>query len=86
VTAERTLFTLPELGHMGAADSLVALGLATATGRKLGRRVVMSTRTVVYSNALAIRALGEDVAIAAGGVGLDIEAWRQSEQLRLNKL
>jgi 3-oxoacyl-[acyl-carrier-protein] synthase-3 len=83
---EKTLFTLPQLGHMGPADSLVALGLAAATGRSLGRRVVMSTRSAVYSNALAIRALGDAVIIASGGLGLDVDAWRESERERLAAL
>jgi 3-oxoacyl-[acyl-carrier-protein] synthase-3 len=85
VAPEQTLFTLPELGHMGSTDALVSLGLASAIGRPLGRRVVMSTRTVVYSNALALRALGEDVAIASGGVGLNLDEWRESERSRLSR-
>jgi 3-oxoacyl-[acyl-carrier-protein] synthase-3 len=76
--AERaTLFTIPELGHIGPADLLLILGVATAAGRRVGPRVVLSVRTPVYANALAIaaRAGAGDVAIRVAGDGLDASAW-----------
>ena len=82
----QTLFTLPELGHIGPADSLLALGVAVAIGRPLGRRIVMSTRSAVYSNALAIRARADVLGIAAGGRGLEIDDWRDAERTRLAEL
>jgi|HubBroStandDraft_1064217.scaffolds.fasta_scaffold01317_15 3-oxoacyl-[acyl-carrier-protein] synthase-3 len=83
IGAEKTLLTLPELGHMGGADAIVTLGLAAAIGRDLGRRVVLSTRSVLYANALAIRALGASQGISAGGTGLDTARWRQEEERRI---
>jgi 3-oxoacyl-[acyl-carrier-protein] synthase III len=77
---EKTLFTVPQLGHMGGADALISLGLAVATGRQLGRRIVISTRSIVYSNALAIRAVGDVVNIRADGIGIDIDQWRMDEK------
>jgi len=75
IDPDKSLFTLPTLGHMGAADAMIAIGLAIAAGRNLGRRVVINTRSVLYSNALAIRASKEDMGIHVGGVGLDIGDW-----------
>ena len=77
---EKTLFTVPQLGHMGAADAIVSLGLAVATGKDLGQRMVISTRSILYSNALAVRGLGQAIGIRASGTGLDIEQWRLDEQ------
>jgi hypothetical protein len=68
---------------MGGADAIVTLGLAAAIGRDLGRRVVLSTRSVLYANALAIRALGASQGISAGGTGLDTARWRQEEERRI---
>ena len=72
---DKTLMTVPCLGHMGGADALIALGLAIASGRDVGRRVVMSTRSVLYSNAVAIKAIGATIGIAASGSGLDAASW-----------
>lgn len=83
---EKTLLTLPLLGHMGPADSLVALGLALATGRRLGNRVVLSTRSALYSNALAVRACGPNLDCPTDGFGLDIAEWRELERRRLSDL
>jgi 3-oxoacyl-[acyl-carrier-protein] synthase-3 len=82
IGVEKTLFTLPRLGHMGPADSLVTLGVASATGRNLGRRVLMTTRSAVYSNALAIRADTDCLCIPAGGTGLDLDDWQPVEEAR----
>jgi 3-oxoacyl-[acyl-carrier-protein] synthase III len=72
---EKTLITVPRLGHMGGADCLVALGLAIAGGRNIGRRVVMATRSVLYANAVAIRSVGDAMGIVANGTGLDVASW-----------
>lgn len=76
VDSSKTLFTVPRLGHIGSADLLLILGVATASGRSLGRRIVMSTRTSVYSNALAIRSAGDGPRIDVGGEGIDVDLWR----------
>jgi 3-oxoacyl-[acyl-carrier-protein] synthase-3 len=76
---EKTLITVPRLGHMGGADSIVALGLAVASGRDIGQRVVISTRSVLYSNAVAIKSLGPTMGISANGTGLDVASWREEE-------
>jgi 3-oxoacyl-[acyl-carrier-protein] synthase-3 len=85
IGSEKTLFTLPHLGHIGSADSIIGLGIGAAIGRNLGDRVVMSTRSAVYSNALAIRALGVGM-----GVGIrtcapesELSRWREVEESRL---
>jgi len=80
IGSEKTLITVPRLGHMGGADSVIALGLAVASGRDIGRRVVMSTRSVLYSNAVALKAIGATMGIATGGWGLDVTSWREGQQ------
>jgi 3-oxoacyl-[acyl-carrier-protein] synthase III len=75
VDPKATLFTIPLLGHIGPADLFLILGVAAASGRRTGRRVVMSTRTTVYANALAIRAKGDGLGIRTGGEGLDVSLW-----------
>lgn len=80
IDAQKTLFTVPQLGHMGGADAIVSLGLAVATGKNLGQRIIISTRSILYSNALALRALDQTVGIRVGGIGLDIEQWRTDER------
>jgi 3-oxoacyl-[acyl-carrier-protein] synthase-3 len=70
-----TCFTIPHLGHIGPADLLLILGVATAAGRRVGPRVTLSVRTPVYANALAIAARGEDLAIRTAGDGLDVRLW-----------
>jgi 3-oxoacyl-[acyl-carrier-protein] synthase-3 len=67
VSPESTLFTIPELGHIGPADLFLILGRAIESGRNIGRRIVLSTRTAVYANALAIRAQGAEPGIAVSG-------------------
>lgn len=74
-----TLFTLPLLGHIGFADLLLILGVAIASGRQLGRRIALSTRTLVYSNALAILGTGDGPGIAIAGEGIDIGLWRRHD-------
>jgi 3-oxoacyl-[acyl-carrier-protein] synthase III len=75
VDAAATPFTVPFLGHVGPADLFLILGVAVATGRPVGRRIVLSTRTPVYSNALAIRSRGGEPGIEVGGEGLDLRLW-----------
>ncbi|HWU89434.1 MAG TPA: hypothetical protein VN253_19370 [Kofleriaceae bacterium] len=75
-----TALTIPHLGHIGPADLLLSLGAATAVGRKVGPRVAMSMRTPVYSNALAISARGDDLAIRTAGDGIDVTLWATPEQ------
>jgi 3-oxoacyl-[acyl-carrier-protein] synthase-3 len=70
-----TLFTIPQIGHIGPADLLLILGVATAVGRRVGPRVALSVRTPVYANALAIAARGDGLAIRTAGDGLDISLW-----------
>jgi len=76
VPRERTLFTIPHLGHIGGADLLLILGVAIASGHPVGRRIVMSIRTNVYSNALAIQSTGDGPGIAVAGQGVDLDLWR----------
>jgi 3-oxoacyl-[acyl-carrier-protein] synthase III len=76
ISRESTLFTIPHLGHIGSADLLLILGIAVASGRQVGRRIVLSMRTNVYSNALAIVADGDEPGIAVAGQGVDVELWR----------
>ena len=76
IARESTLFTIPHLGHIGGADLLLILGVAISCGRPVGRRIVMSLRTNVYSNALAIRGTADGPGIAAGGEGIDLTLWR----------
>lgn len=75
IDARATCFTIPHLGHIGPADLLLILGVATAAGRKVGPRVARSVRTPVYANALAIAARGSDLAIRTAGDGLDVHLW-----------
>ena len=82
IDARATLFTIPHLGHIGPADLLLILGVATATGRRVGPRVALSVRTPVYANALAIAARGDDLGIAVAGDGLDLELWARTPDER----
>src|SRR5262249_36589277 len=66
---DKTLLTLPALGHMGPADSLVSVGLAIAAGRSVGPRLLMSTRSITSSNALAIQGRASDLGISVRGKG-----------------
>lgn len=76
VGAERLFLTFPAFGHMGPADSLAAIGLAIAAGRDLGRNMVMSTRSALYSNALAITARDRGLKIRAAGNPIGDASWR----------
>jgi 3-oxoacyl-[acyl-carrier-protein] synthase III len=80
IDARATLFTIPHLGHIGPADLLLILGVATAAGRRVGPRVALSVRTPVYANALAVAARGDDLAIAVAGHGVDVELWASSDE------
>jgi 3-oxoacyl-[acyl-carrier-protein] synthase-3 len=75
IDARATLFTIPHLGHIGPADLLLILGLATAVGRPVGPRVTLSVRTPVYANALAIAAHSTDLAIRVAGEGVELALW-----------
>jgi 3-oxoacyl-[acyl-carrier-protein] synthase III len=75
IDARATLFTIPHVGHIGPADLLLILGVASAVGRRVGPRVALSVRTPVYSNALAIAARSDDLAIRVAGDGVDIGLW-----------
>ncbi len=68
-------FTVPFLGHIGPADLLLILGVAIASGKTLGERIIFSTRTPVYSNAVAIKSTKADAGIAVFGEGIDITLW-----------
>lgn len=69
IDRKKTFFLLPVLGHMGPADSLINLGAVTST-RSIGTRIVMSTRTVTYSNALALSTSGPNIGIRVKGSGI----------------
>jgi 3-oxoacyl-[acyl-carrier-protein] synthase-3 len=79
IDPKATLFTIPFLGHIGPADLFLILGVAISSGRRVGRRVVMSTRTTVYSNALAILGRGDGPGIRVAGEGLDVGLWSSRE-------
>jgi 3-oxoacyl-[acyl-carrier-protein] synthase-3 len=68
---ERILPTLPVYGHMGPADSLLSIGLAITSGRAVGPRLVMSTRSTTSANALAIRGLAPDLGIRVSGANAE---------------
>jgi 3-oxoacyl-[acyl-carrier-protein] synthase-3 len=78
IDATATLFTIPHLGHIGPADLLLILGIATAVGRRVGPRIAMSVRTPVHASALAIAARGADAAIRVAGDGVDLRPWASS--------
>jgi hypothetical protein len=78
IDARATLFTIPHLGHVGPADLLLILGVATAAGRRVGPRVTLSVRTPVHASALAIAARSDDLAIRVAGDGVDIGLWATS--------
>jgi 3-oxoacyl-[acyl-carrier-protein] synthase-3 len=68
------LLTIPRLGHVGPADLLLILGIGIANGFNVGRRIVFSTRTPPYSNALAIVSASQH-GIAVAGEGIDLSLW-----------
>ena len=82
IDARETLFTIPHLGHIGPADLLLILAVATALGRRVGPRVTLSVRTPVYANALAVAARGDDLAIRAAGDGIDVHLWASPDHAR----
>lgn len=61
--ARQTFFSLPYFGHLGGADSLVSLAAAIAQGYTVGPRLVMTSRSVVSSNAIAVRGEGPALGI-----------------------
>lgn len=67
----QTLFTIPVFGHMGPADALVSLAAAIAEGRRVGPRLVLAARSVISSNAIAVRGQREDLGIRVTGSPLD---------------
>jgi len=68
---DKVLPTLPVLGHMGPADSLASVGLAIAEGKPVGPCLVMSTRSITSSNALAVRGRAADLGIRVAGIGIE---------------
>lgn len=82
INTDSVLFTVPFLGHIGPADLLLILGIAIASERTIGRRIVLSTRTPLYSNAIAILSDSENTGINVNGLGLDVELWRPEPERR----
>jgi len=78
------LFTIPRLGHIGPADLLLILGIGVANGFNVGRRIVFSTRTPPYSNALAIVSESQH-GIAAAGEGIDLSLWPAPRAAHVNR-
>ena len=75
VDPRATFFTIPHLGHVGPADLLLILGVASAIGRPMGRRLTLSVRTPVYANALAVAAGPGGPGIRTAGDGIDLGRW-----------
>jgi 3-oxoacyl-[acyl-carrier-protein] synthase-3 len=59
----QTFFSLPYFGHLGGADSLISLAAAIAQGYAVGPRLVMTSRSVVSANAVAVRGGGPALGI-----------------------
>lgn len=78
IAARATMFTVPHLGHIGPADLLLILGIASAVGRRVGPRVTMSVRTPVVGNALAIAARGDRLGIRTAGEGVELALWAEA--------
>lgn len=72
ISPDKTILPLPFIGHVGAVDLLLELGIATALGRDMGQRIVMEMTTPMYANAIAIRSNGLAPDIAVAGSGLDL--------------
>lgn len=72
IDAAKTVSPLPFIGHVGAVDLLLILGLAIALERPVGQRILMEMTTPMFSNAIAIRGKGAKPGIAVSGEGLDL--------------
>jgi 3-oxoacyl-[acyl-carrier-protein] synthase III len=81
VQADAAFFTVPFLGHIGPADLFLIMGVAIASGKNLGHRIILSTRTPVYSNAIAIIARNSSPEINVLGDGIDIGLWSSKENV-----
>jgi hypothetical protein len=57
------------------------MGVAIASGKNLGHRIILSTRTPVYSNAIAIIARNSSPEINVLGDGIDIGLWSSKENV-----
>ncbi|MEO8700890.1 MAG: hypothetical protein ABI867_12655 [Kofleriaceae bacterium] len=68
IPAAKTFFLISRLGHIGPADSLLNLGACVASHRALGTRVVLSTRTATYSNAIALRGNVGGIQVEGSGI------------------
>jgi 3-oxoacyl-[acyl-carrier-protein] synthase III len=64
---DKYLMVMPRYGHVGASSALVSIGNAIQEGRAVGPRLVMSLRTYVYCNALAITGTAADLGIRVSG-------------------
>jgi 3-oxoacyl-[acyl-carrier-protein] synthase III len=69
IPASKTFFLLSRIGHVGPADSLINLAASTSS-KKIGTRIVMSTRTATFSNAIAVRGTGSTLGIRIKGSGI----------------
>lgn len=63
----QTFFSLPYFGHIGGADLLISLAAAIAQGSTTGPRLVMMARSVVSSNAIAVKGRHEQLGIRIDG-------------------
>ncbi len=78
IETEHLVFSLPLLGHLGPADSLLGVALPLALGRAVGPRLVLSTRTLLYANAIAVRGEDPSLGIRVAGEGIDLTTFRAS--------
>jgi hypothetical protein len=79
IPRDRTLFTVPLLGHIGPADLYLILGIATAVGKAAGDWMTLSNRTFTSGSAIALFNPGGGPRIATAGEGLDVDLWRSYE-------
>lgn len=64
---DKYLMMMPSYGHMGPSSALISIGHAIQEGRPVGPRLVMSLRTYMYSNAIAVRGAATDLGIRVSG-------------------
>jgi 3-oxoacyl-[acyl-carrier-protein] synthase-3 len=64
---DKYLMTMPRFGHVGASAALISIGNAIQEGRAVGPRLVVSLRTNVYCNALAIHGESTELGIRVAG-------------------
>ena len=60
---DRFLMVMPDYGHVGPSSALISIGTAIRAGRRVGPKLVLSLRTYLYCNALAIRGSSGDLGI-----------------------